>query len=101
MLDVRALKIGGSSIPSETPTYVYVENLEIRSGRAGNSFTNAGGGTETYADNAAAVYIEDGVNVTIRGNEIHDSGNGIFISADDGQTQDILIDGKVLSADLF
>jgi parallel beta-helix repeat protein len=85
------LKIGGSSVPSETPTHVYVENLEIRSGRAGNSFTNAGGGSETYADNAAAVYIESGVNVTIRGNEIHDSGNGIFISSD---ATDIVISGN-------
>jgi len=85
------LKIGGSSIPSETPTYVYVENLEIRSGRAGNSFTDDGGSPQTYADNAAAVYIESGVNVTVRGNEIHDSGNGIFISSD---ATDIVISGN-------
>lgn len=49
-------------------------------------------GLATYTQNAASIYIEKGEHIQIRGCIIHDSGNGIFIGAFDGQTKDILIE---------
>lgn len=86
------IKIGGSNIPdNDIPQHIIIENLDLRSARPPFQFTNDGGGTETYSNNAASVYVEVGQHITIRNNTIRDSGNGIFIGANDGQTQDILI----------
>jgi len=89
------LKIGGASIPPDTlPAHIVIENLEIRSGRPTYSFTNASGGNEDYANNAASIYVEKAEHLVIRNCVLHDSGNGLFIGAHDGLTQDILIDGN-------
>ncbi len=89
------IKIGGSSTPNNTlPEHIIIENLDLRSARPPYQFTNDGGGTETYANNAASLYIEIGAHITLRNNTIRDSGNGIFIGANGGQTQDILIQGN-------
>ncbi len=86
------IKIGGSSIPADgLPSYITIENLELRSVRPAYSFTNDNGQTSTYSSNAASVYIEKGEHIIIRNCIIHDSGNGIFIGANGGQTKDILI----------
>lgn len=91
--EVRGLiKIGGSSIPSDgLPSYITIENLELRSVRPAYSFTTDNGQSDTYASNAASIYIEKGEHIIIRDCIIHDSGNGIFIGANGGQTRDILI----------
>lgn len=86
------IKIGGSNTPNnEVPEHIIIENLDLRSARPPFQFTNDGGGTEAYSNNAASVYVEIGQHITIRNNTIRDSGNGIFIGANGGQTQDILI----------
>ncbi len=86
------IKIGGSNTPdNDIPEHIIIENLDLRSARPPFQFTNDSGGTETYSNNAASVYVEIGQNITIRNNTIRDSGNGIFIGANGGQTQDILI----------
>lgn len=91
------LKIGGSSTPSEEiPSYIIIENLDLRSARPPYTFTNDSGGQETYATNAASFYVEVGQHLTIRNCIIHDSGNGIFIGANQGRTQDILIEGNYI-----
>jgi hypothetical protein len=87
------LKIGGASVPpDDLPAYLVIENLEIRSGRPPFTFTNDAGGVETYAANAAAIYVEKAEHLVIRSCVLHDSGNGLFIGAFDGETQDILIE---------
>ena len=87
------IKIGGASIPADTlPAHIVIENLDIRSGRPPHTFTNDSGGQETYADNAAAIYVEKAENLTIRNCILRDSGNGLFIGAYDGLTKDILIE---------
>ena len=91
------IKIGGANSPSCdppdcVPSWIVIENLALRSARPPYTFTNAGGETETYAENAAAVYVEVGAHLTVRGCELYDSGNGLFIGAFDGETQDILLD---------
>jgi hypothetical protein len=87
------IKIGGASIPADTlPAYIVIENLDIRSGRPPHTFTNDSGGLETYAENAAAIYVEKAENLTIRNCILSDSGNGLFIGANGGLTKDILIE---------
>ena len=87
------IKIGGASIPADTlPAHIVIENLDIRSGRPPHTFTNDSGGLETYADNAAAIYVEKAENLTIRNCILRDSGNGLFIGANGGLTKDILIE---------
>lgn len=91
------IKIGGSNTPADgLPSYITIENLEVRSGRPAYSFTNDGGSAETYASNCASIYIEKGEHITIKDCDIHDSGNGIFVGAFDGETQNILISGNYI-----
>ena len=87
------IKIGGSSIPSNTmPTYICIENLDVRSARPAYSFTNDNGDPSSYSANAAAIHIERGQHITIRNCTLRDSGNGLFCGIDNGDTQDILIE---------
>ena len=89
------IKIGGASIPSEPiPSFIIIENLEIKSANSQYQFTNDSGAIETYSDNAAAIYVEIGQHLVIRNCIIHDSGNGIFIGNNNWQTQEILIEGN-------
>ncbi|MEL6812818.1 MAG: T9SS type A sorting domain-containing protein, partial [Bacteroidota bacterium] len=79
-------------IPADgLPSYITIENLELRSARPPYSFTSDNGQTDTYASNAASIYIEKGEHIIIKDCIIHDSGNGIFIGAFNGETKDILI----------
>jgi hypothetical protein len=74
------VKIGGANIPSvDFPTWIIVENLDIRSGRTPYRFTGRAGLT-AYSRNAASVYVKNGENVTIRNCIFRDSGNGLFVS---------------------
>ncbi len=89
------IKVGSSNIPADTtPTYLVIENLDLRSARPPFTFTNDHGQLETYSNNAASVYVEKAQHLTVRNCIIQDSGNGIFIGAFDGATQDILIEGN-------
>jgi hypothetical protein len=86
------IKIGGSNNPPDTtPSYIIIENLDVRSGRPPYGFTGRDGAS-AYQENAASIYIEKGQHVTIRNCVIHDSGNGLFVGAFDGETQDILVE---------
>jgi hypothetical protein len=72
------IKIGGANVPPEVqPTWIVVENLEVRGARTPNTFTGRNGLT-AYAANASAIYVEKGDHVTIRNCRLHDSGNGFF-----------------------
>lgn len=87
------VKIGGSNQPADNlSSYIIIENLEIKSARPPYQFTNDDGQTETYANNAAAIFIEKGVNISIKNCTLHDSGNGLFISSNGGLTENILIE---------
>ncbi len=89
------IKVGGSSRPSEdiVPSYIRIENLDIRSGRPAYSFTDDSGNSDTYSENAAAIHAEIGENITIRGCILHDSGNGFFAGH---QNSDLLLEGNYI-----
>lgn len=89
------IKIGGANSPPDTlPAYIVIENLEIRSGRPPYSFTDADGDTASYQDNAASIYVEKARDLTLRNCILRDSGNGLFIGANGGQTENILIESN-------
>ena len=92
------IKIGGASIPADTmPRYITIENLDVRAARPPYTFTDDGGSTQSYVNNAAAIWIEKGEHIVIRGNNLHDTGNGIFVSsAEPHLSRDILIEGNAI-----
>ncbi len=89
------IKIGGSNVPDDDlPAYLVIEGLDIRSARPPYTFSDDGGTTRTYSTNAASIYVEKAEHLVIRGCAIRDSGNGLFVAAFDGDTQDVLIQGN-------
>jgi hypothetical protein len=87
------LKIGGANAPAcDTPEWVVVEKLHLRSARDAYGFTGRSG-PSTYAQNAAAIFVEAGRHVTLRGCELEDSGNGLFSSA---AVEDLVVEGCFL-----
>ncbi|MFP2907479.1 MYXO-CTERM sorting domain-containing protein [Pyxidicoccus sp. 3LFB2] len=85
------LKIGGANTPADTvPAYLVVENLHLR--RARGAFTGRNGAS-TYAANAAAIFIEKGEHITLRGNVLEDSGNGLFIA---NASSDVTVEGNYI-----
>ncbi len=87
------IKIGSSNVPPDTlPEHLVVEGLEVRSAHPAYSFTDDHGSSTTYLANAAAIYVERARHLVIRDCVLHDSGNGLFIGAFDGDTQDVLVE---------
>ncbi len=92
------IKIGGANVPADTtPKFITIEKLDIRSARPPYTFTAANGSSQAYTNNASSIYIEKGENITIRGNAIHDSGNGFFVaSSDELASRDILVEANYI-----
>lgn len=89
------IKIGGSNTPSDNlPQHIIIDNLEVRSGYKDFSFTNDQGSNENYSNNAASIYVEKAAHLIIRNCTLHDSGNGLFIGAFGGETENILIENN-------
>lgn len=87
------IKIGGSSVPTDgLPMHIIIDNLEIRSARPAYQFTNDSGQLKNYISNAASIYVEKATDLIIRNCTLHDSGNGIFIGAFNGLTENVLIE---------
>jgi hypothetical protein len=87
------IKIGTSNVPPDTlPAYITIEGLDVRSAHPSYSFTDDHGAAQTYAANAAAIYVERGQHLVIRDCVLSDSGNGLFIGAFDGDTRDVRIE---------
>ncbi|MFH5806494.1 polysaccharide-degrading enzyme [Alienimonas sp. DA493] len=84
------VKIGGANRPADvTPAYVRLEGLEIRGGREPFYFEGRDGRT-AYAENAAAVFIEKGEQITLRDCALRDSGNGLFVAP---ASRDVRVEG--------
>ncbi|MEO0185009.1 MAG: right-handed parallel beta-helix repeat-containing protein, partial [candidate division WOR-3 bacterium] len=84
------INIGGSSIPNQTPNYIVLENLEIRSARTPYTFYDDQGQLQSYASNASTIYVVAGSNITVRNCILHDCGNGFFVAY---QGKNILVEG--------
>ncbi|MBA2321681.1 MAG: right-handed parallel beta-helix repeat-containing protein, partial [Deltaproteobacteria bacterium] len=83
------LKIGGTNTgDGVVPAFVHIEDLAFRGGRAGNGFVDESGTADVYDDNAAAIFLEEGSNLTIRGCTLTDSGNGLFAAH---ETRDLFV----------
>lgn len=83
------IKIGGANNPPDLmPAYLILEGLEIRSGRPPYTFTGRNGLTP-YVSNCAAVYVEKGEHITIRGCTLRDCGNGFFCAS---ETTDLFLE---------
>ncbi len=85
------VKIGGANVPDAGAAHVVVACLDIQAARPGISFSDSGGSSAEYADNAACVYLEEGDDIRVVNNEIHGCGNGIFASSG---TSNVLISGN-------
>jgi hypothetical protein len=80
------IKIGGANIPADTmPKHIIIANLEIRGAFQGHQFTRFNGQTQSYAQNAAPIYVEKAEDLTIHNCVITDGGNGLFIGSSDTQ----------------
>jgi hypothetical protein len=92
------IKVGGASIPADTmPRYITIENLDVRSARPPYTFVDDAGTPQTYAQNAAAIWVEKGQHIVVRNTRMHDAGNGLFVSsADPDVSRDILIEGNAV-----
>ncbi|MEO0106771.1 MAG: right-handed parallel beta-helix repeat-containing protein [candidate division WOR-3 bacterium] len=84
------INVGGSSIPNQTPNYIIIEYLDIRSARPPYTFYDDQGQLQSYASNASTIYVVSGSNITIRNCILHDCGNGFFVAY---QGKNILIEG--------
>ncbi len=83
------IKIGGSSTPAQFPSYILIENLDIRSARPPYSFSDDHGNPGSYATNAAAIHVEMGEHIVIRNCILRDCGNGFFAGS---QSSDLLLE---------
>jgi len=91
--EVRSvIKIGGSSKPNnDSASYITIECLDIRGAHPDYTFANSAGNNQKYSDNAAAITVEQGDNISLINNIIRDSGNGLFTTS---STSDVLISGN-------
>jgi len=94
--DTRGVvKIGGANVPSAWfAKFIVLENLEIRSGRPPYTYTSFDRTVKKYASNAAAIWVEGGINITVRNCILRDNANGLFVSSgDDLASRNILVEG--------
>ena len=84
------VKIGGANRPADLmPAHIVIESLDITGGRPPHAFNGRRGRT-AYERNAAAVFIEKGEAITIRGCVLRGCGNGLFVSP---QSQRVTVEG--------
>jgi len=92
------IKIGGANVPPDTtPRYIVVENLDLRSARPPFTYRSTAGATQSYINNASAIYVEKGENITVRNCLMHDCGNGFFVASSDAlASRDILVESNYI-----
>lgn len=81
----------------DKPRHVVLEGLVLRGANKDNGFTNAEGQRVSYTENAAAVFVERGEHVTVRGCELTDSGNGFFVGSGDSEetmSRQVVLEGS-------
>lgn len=78
------------------PAHIVLEGLEIKNASPENTFVDKSGQTQSYTAVAAGVFVQRADDVTVRGCDVHDNNNGLFIgtSGDVELTQRVLIEGN-------
>ncbi|WP_457633522.1 right-handed parallel beta-helix repeat-containing protein, partial [Oceanithermus desulfurans] len=80
--------------------HIALEGLHIRNARNEFSYTRTDGSVVNYEDGAACIRIQAADNVVIRGNELENCGNGIFVMSqginEAHLTRNLLIEGNYL-----
>jgi len=94
------IKIGDASTPSNANggAYITIQNLHIRNANPSYTFTsNREGAGVAYDQNAAAIWLQHGDHLTVRGCEIENNGNGIFAAWGSGSpVSNVLVEGNYL-----
>jgi hypothetical protein len=78
------------------PTHIWVEGFEIRGSSDGKKYTNFEGADKTW-NVAACIAIWRGDGLVLRGNVLHDCGEGIFAKSSGGDfslIEDMLVEGN-------
>ncbi len=93
---------GAAYYGSTPPQNIIIEGLKISGFNSGNTFTDLSTGLVTsYANGAAPIRVQRGGNITIRGNELSNNGNGLFTMSKDGvssaMTKNLLVEGNYFS----
>ncbi len=80
------------------PRHIVIEGFEITNATPPYTFTSRNGSVRAYSTNAAAIFIERGHDITIRGNLIHTNNNGIFAGTGGGEiiVKDLLLEGNYI-----
>ncbi|NUP07496.1 MAG: right-handed parallel beta-helix repeat-containing protein [Polyangiaceae bacterium] len=96
---VRGLVIVGH--PHDRPydeqtAHVVIEALELTGAGPPNTFTDKSGAASAYTEPAAGIFVQRADDVTVRGCDIHDNNNGIFMGTGSGQdaTSRVLIEAN-------
>jgi Zn-finger protein len=100
---VTVSRQAGSSYSYGPAGYVSIENLDIRNANYGEPFHYAEGNTiATYIAFTACLNIEAGAHIVVKGNVLHNCGNGLFINSKNHVlqelSQDILVQGNSIYA---
>ena len=94
------IKIGGASIPSDTmPRYITIENLDVRSAAAAVHLTSTTPARRRLLREQRRGDLDrkGRTHHHSRNNDLHDAGNGIFVSsAEPNISRDILIEGNAI-----
>jgi hypothetical protein len=77
-----------------TPEYIVIESLEIANASPPYQFTDRAGAKVGYVENAAGIFVQRGRHIVLRGNVVHDNGNGLFVGTAGAEelTEDVKIE---------
>lgn len=92
---------GAAYYGSTPPNHIIIEGLKITGFNQDNTFTDLYTGLVTsYNKAAAAIRVQRGGNIVIRGNDITNNGNGLFTMAKNGIesqiTRNLLVEGNYI-----
>jgi len=95
-LGVFLIKRGPGDPFGYKPGHLVFENLEITGANPLNSYTDPNGSAAFYSDGAAAIWAVIVENLVVRGCEITDNGNGLFVlsknNCEEETSRDILVE---------
>lgn len=82
------------------PEYITIEGFEIKNAGPPFTFTDRHGQVTPYSKIAAGIFVERGDHITIRGCDIHDNYNGLFMGTG-GDEKTVCKDALVEANDIY